>query len=229
MQRFAIYFTPSPESALAQAAAAWLGRDMYHKEMYPLPEIPGLTEERVQTLLQSPRHYGFHATLKPPFRLKPGCSPVMLEKRLEAFAASASAFILPPLRIELMSRFFCLRLEEPPKLIAMAANIVQAFDDLRQEPDAAELQKRRAAGLSANQEAMLQAWGYPYVLDEYRFHLTLTGRVQDQTEQEVLAAELAKRFPAPLLERLPFDSLALFVEEDKKPLRALARYPLRTT
>ncbi|NLZ17621.1 MAG: hypothetical protein GX087_07810, partial [Desulfobulbaceae bacterium] len=95
MQRFAIYFTPAPESDLAQAAATWLGRDIFNQGIYHLPEVHGLAKERVQALLQSPRHYGFHATLKPPFRLKPGCNAVMLEKRMETFAASESAFILP--------------------------------------------------------------------------------------------------------------------------------------
>ena len=47
-------------------------------------------------------------------------------------------------------------------------------------PGAAELERRRKAGLSAAQEKMLLRWGYPYVLDEFRFHLTLTGRLQPE-------------------------------------------------
>ncbi len=226
MQRFAIYFTPAPESALAQAAAAWLGRDIYGNTLHALPAIPGITEERTQALLQAPRHYGFHATIKPPFRLKPGRTVEELQLGLEDFAARTSAFTLPPLHITMMGGFFCLRLQEPPALLALAAAVVRGFDDLREAPAAAELEKRRASGLSPNQEAMLLAWGYPYVLDEYRFHLTLTGPVHDLAEQKILARELESRFPSSLLDGLHCDALSLFGEEDAAPLRCLARYPL---
>ena len=42
MQRFAIYFTPAPETPLAQAAAAWLGRDIWGAARLPLPSVPGI-------------------------------------------------------------------------------------------------------------------------------------------------------------------------------------------
>lgn len=226
MQRFAIYFSPAPETPLARAAAAWLGRDIRGKELQPLPVVSGLDPARLDRLLQSPRHYGFHATLKPPFVLKPGSCAEDLDKRLHTHAAGLSAFMLPQLKLALLGNFFCLVTQEPPALQKIAADLVRDFDDLRRPPTAMELEKRRAAGLSPNQEAMLQAWGYPYVLDEFRFHLTLTGPVTDPKERERVAEELERRFPAALLQGICFDALSLFREENARPLHCLARYPL---
>lgn len=227
MPRFAIYFTPAPESPLAQAAASWLGRDIWANPVSSRPPLSGLTTQRIHTLLQAPRHYGFHATVKPPFRLASGKTATELHRRLQAFAAKASAFTLPPLHLTMMGHFFCLRLQEPPALLALAAGVVRGFDDLRQPPTLEELNKHRAPGLTAHQETMLQAWGYPYVLDEFRFHLTLTGPVTDPKEQQYIADELERHFPAGVLEELSFDTLSLFMEEDSQPLRCIARYPLR--
>ena len=226
MQRFAIYFTPAPETPLAQAAAAWLGRDIWGNDLCPLPDIPGLDPAQLNSLLHSPRHYGFHATLKPPFVLKPGFCPADLDTRLQAYAATLSTFMLPPLKLALLGNFFCLRTQESSALQRLAANLVRDFDDLRQPPTVMELEKRRVAGLSPNQEAMLQVWGYPYVLDELRFHLTLTGPVIDPKERELVADALEHCFPAELLQGLCFDALSLFVEENSQPLRCIARYSM---
>ena len=35
------------------------------------------------------------------------------------------------------------------------------------------------ADLDPAQRAMLEAWGYPYVLDTFKFHITLTGNLAD--------------------------------------------------
>ncbi len=227
MQRFAIYFTPAPETPLAQAAAAWLGRDIWGAARLPLPSVPGIDAGRLHSLLQGPRHYGFHATLKPPFVLKPEGCVADLDTRLHTYAAAAPVITLPPLQLARLDTFFCLRTKEPSELKRLAAGLVRDFDDFRQPPTAKELEKRRAAGLSANQEAMLQAWGYPYVLDEFRFHLTLTGSITDLKEQQCVAGELERRFPGALLQGLRFDALSLFMEENFQPLRCIARYTMQ--
>jgi uncharacterized protein DUF1045 len=59
----------------------------------------------------------------------------------------------------------------------LAADCVTRFDRFRAPMTADEKARRTAAGLSAAQSANLERWGYPYVLDEFRFHMTLTGRI----------------------------------------------------
>ena len=70
----------------------------------------------------------------------------------------------------------------------LAATLVAGMDDFRALPDDAELARRRAAGLSPAQEVLLQKWGYPYVMDEFRFHLTLSGRLDDDTISTLMPA-----------------------------------------
>jgi len=74
------------------------------------------------------------------------------------------------------------------------------------------LARRRQAPLTPEQDRLLLAWGYPWVLDHFQFHLSLTGPL-GQCSPEVKAALLASaqaRF-----ETLPgcrFAHIALFTE-----------------
>jgi hypothetical protein len=76
-----------------------------------------------------------------------------------------------------------------------------------------ELARRRRKGaLSIQEDALLVRWGYPYVLDRYRFHLSLTGDLNGVPLDTVQRLERAAR---DTFERLPacrFDSLALYAE-----------------
>ena len=58
----------------------------------------------------------------------------------------------------------------------------------RAPPDEAELARRRQAKLSPRQEANLARWGYPYVFEEWRFHVTLTRRLSPEEREVVLPA-----------------------------------------
>lgn len=225
MIRLAIYYSPDPQSPLARAAAGWLGRDI-GEAVLPRPVVPGLAEARLIEIIDAPFHYAFHGTIKPPFRLVPGVTVEEVAKRLKDFAAGRKPCILPPLELSCMHDFFCLRPSQPcPQLNTLAAQAVQCFDDFRQRPSPEELAKRRKAGLTPQQENMLLTWGYPYVMDEFRFHLTLTGKVRDEREKEILRRELHKRFPERILHDLPFAGLSLFLETGGTPMRFVDFFP----
>ena len=227
MRRFAIYFTPSAGSALASQASLWLGRSNRSTKITTTPQVSGISEKRMGELLKAPRHYGFHGTLKPPFRVHHNVSAELIGNRIAAFASSRHAFTLPALKLDLMDGFFCLRPgEDCEALSQLAAETVQFFDDLRLPPDKDELHKRRAPGLTAEQETMLLAWGYPYVMSEFRFHLTLTGRTRDAKEQELLHNALSNFFHEQLLSAMTFDSLSLFIESDGEPMYCISSHPL---
>lgn len=214
--RVAIYFVPSAESPLAQAAEQWLGRDNFGNRVVRSSEIfAGLSSETVEELTKTPRHYGFHATIKPPFHLAEGVSVTMITNRLARFCADRTPFLLPPLRLDWMAGFFCLRpvrLCQP--LDALAAEAVQQFDDLRRSPTGTEIERRRQQGLSERQEKMLLRWGYPYVMEEFRCHFTLTGRVTDCSEKERVAAALTTLFSPDVLGESLFTHLSLSLEEE---------------
>jgi putative phosphonate metabolism protein len=209
--RYAVYWAPEPATELARFGAHWLGRDAETGQAASAlaPGLPASWERATEEA----RHYGFHATLKPPFRLRDGYTEAALDAALEALCAELAAIDGVTFRLSALDGFLALvpgsRL---PELSDLARRCVIALDEFRAPADAAELARRRAAGLTARQEAMLTRWGYPYVLEEFRFHLTLTRRLSQETGAEIV------NFLAPHAEHacavpLGIASLCLFVQE----------------
>lgn len=169
--RVAIYWAPELDDPLHAAGSAWLGRDAETAARVAQPAIPGLAE-----ITADPRGYGLHATLKPPFRL--GTSYPAFIAEAARWAAGLVPFTLPPLAVRDLKGFLALRETAPcPALHALADAAVAALDHHRAPPSEAELARRRKAPLSARHEALLQRWGYPYVMEEWQFHITLTHRM----------------------------------------------------
>lgn len=176
-ERFAIYYT-APATELAARGAGWLGYDIATGDLCEQPE--GLSE-----LTDTPSRYGFHATLKPPFYLADGQSLADLARAARTLTLALPAFELPALHVSGLGRFLALTTTDTPALHALAAACVQELDSFRAPPSDAELARRRSKGLTDRQEALLARWGYPYVLDEFRFHMTLTDRLDPATRDAV--------------------------------------------
>jgi putative phosphonate metabolism protein len=176
--RFAVYFVPGPDTALYRFGAAVLGYDCYTGEPVAHPRDLDLTEAEWTALTAEPRNYGFHATLKAPFRLRGEFDPGDLLAELRKLAASISTIPALEPTVELISGFVAIVPTAPsPALDRLAAACVNAFDRFRLPMTPQERARRAAAGLSQSQTANLDRWGYPYVFEEFRFHMTLTGRV----------------------------------------------------
>jgi hypothetical protein len=194
----------------------------------PRPSIPGFTLKQLNALTAEPRRYALHATLKAPFALASGCDVRALCAELAAFASSCEGFVMPPLRLAPIGRrFLALMPAEPcPPLDALAARCVTSFDHFRRPPAPDELSRRRAAGLDSVEEANLRRWGYPYVLDRFRFHVTLTGAL-DPASLERLRQPLAALFAPATREPMPITDIALFRESAPgRPFTLVARFPL---
>jgi putative phosphonate metabolism protein len=171
--RVAVYYAPRPDDALFAAGAAWLGRDPHSGAPVPHPDIPNIAQVTAE-----PRRYGFHATLKPPMRLTEGCRWSDVVAAAGELAERTAAFDLPPLAVADVFGFLALRETVPsPPLQALADDCVERLDPFRAPTTEAELARRRRAGLSPPQDAMLVRWGYPYVFDTWFFHMTLTRRL----------------------------------------------------
>jgi putative phosphonate metabolism protein len=225
--RYAVYFTLEPASALARFGAAWLGHDAAADQSVAQPAVAGIDRERLQAITAEPRRYGFHATLKPPFALAEGTDAAELDEAVRAFAGDFPAFAAPPLRLARLAGFWALTLSEPcPAMDLLAALCVSELDRFRAPPPPEEVARRRRAGLSSAQEALLARWGYPYVMEEFRFHMTLTSRL-DGGEGDAVGLALA-----PLVEpfcRMPvrIDALSLFRQDRRDArFRLLCRYTL---
>jgi putative phosphonate metabolism protein len=222
--RYAIYYTPAQDDALVRRAAAWLGRDAFTDQAIERPRLDGLEGLDLDALTRSPRGYGFHATLKAPFERAPERSEAELIAFAEDFATRQPAFTAP-LAVASLGRFIALRLAaDCPQMRALHTACVRDFDPFRAPLSDFDLARRRKAPLTAEQDARLVAWGYPYVFEDFRFHMTLTGAVRDPAVAERLIPALKTHF-ADLEGPHPFDSVALFKQDDRAaPFRVLARF-----
>ena len=173
--RFAIYFVPAADSALYRFGAAVLGYDCYTGEAVARSQAG---ETDWAALTAEPRRYGFHATLKAPFRLRGEYGEADLIAQMRALAASVVESPRLEPTVDLIAGFVAIVPQaHSPALDRLAADCVTRFDRFRAPMTADETARRTAAGLSDAQAANLERWGYPYVLDEFRFHMTLTGRI----------------------------------------------------
>jgi hypothetical protein len=197
--RAALYWVPALDDPLYQAGVAWLGRDAETAAQVTQPAIAGIAE-----LTADPRRYGLHATLRPPMRLATGWEE--FRAAAQAIASVSRRFFLPPLELCDLGGFIALRSVAPSApLRALADRCVTGTERHRLRPDAAELARRRAADLSARQDSLLEAYGYPYVLDEWVFHVTLTRRLD--------GPEMARMMPCAAAHFAPVLALARAVED----------------
>ncbi|RUM98536.1 DUF1045 domain-containing protein [Pseudaminobacter arsenicus] len=212
--RYAIYYTPAPDDALACTAASWLGRDPFTGAMKPAVAVGTLTAAEVAFHTASARRYGFHATLKAPFWLAEGESEDRLCQALATYAESVSAVVLPRLVVGQIDGFLALVSEAPsPELHQFAGDIVAAFDRFRAPLSEQEIARRNPDTLSPAEVRNLCQWGYPHVFDSFRFHMTLTGRLTAEQSPRLRGA-IAEIFAQALAEPFSVDGLALFVEPE---------------
>ncbi len=206
-QRVALYWAPEPADPLAQAGHSWLGRDPERGAQVPQLPIDGLPDATA-----APGVYGFHATLRPPMRLSTGWEEFI--QAAHALASSVEPFDLPPLQVADMDGFLALReTTASPELHSLADTCVRCTDMHRLRPDAAELARRRASRLSPRQEEMLLRWGYPYVMQDWRFHMTLSRRL-DSAEMTRLRPAAEAHFAAGLAVPRRVDSVAVFTQHN---------------
>ena len=215
--RYAVYLAPPPDGELWRFGSQVLGRDADSGESLDGFAPVGYDAEAWRSLVAEPRRYGFHATLKAPFRLNPAWSLRDLEARIATLARKIEPFDAGLLRISRLPvgdgrAFVALRPEKPStELARLEAGVVRKLDPLRAPLTAAEVARRAPERLSPRQRYYLDAWGYPYVLDEFRLHFTLTGATPDyEAIVTKLEPEFESRVPSPTLR---VDALALFAQD----------------
>lgn len=222
MKRFAIYYAPEP-GRFADTAAAWLGWDIAQGApvLQPTPDLPRPLAE----VTAEPRKYGFHATLKPPFRLADGVTPADLAQATAHLAASLAPLELPGLQMINLEGFLALTpLGDTTALQTFAAEIVRTLDPYRAALTQAEIARRRPERLSPRQRYLLATYGYPYVMEQFQFHLTLTGPL-DEDETAVTKAA-ANHFAGMIPKPFRIRGLCLCGEDFQGRFHLLHRYAL---
>ena len=214
MTRYAIYFVPGANSAIWQFGCSALGYDSQSRNTVPFHDHPFYQQAAARDWTTDPRRYGFHATLKPPFELASGTTIEALQDKAQDFVRQRQSFQLDALQVSAIGNFVALvPAEASAKLNQLAADCVETFEPFRAPLSAADRDKRLKSPLSERQISNLDQWGYPYVFGEFRFHMTLTGRLPDETKPEAIAAltELYERTSTPV----SIDGIAICEQPDR--------------
>ncbi len=226
--RFAIYFAPDPASALWRFGSSILSYDA-SLALGCDPLVPTFwTEDEWWDRTEEPRRYGFHATLKAPFHLRDGAHEDELFAAFDLFAAQQKPFVIEGLRVCCLGTFVALvPVGETGKISRLAAKAVRNFDALRAPLSEADLARRLSSPLSERQQQYLQEWGYPYVFEDFRFHMTLTGPLVPE-ECAKAEGELKSLFAACVGQGpVAVDSIALFRQDRRDGrFRIVRRAPL---
>ena len=218
--RYAVYFAPDRHSPWRTFGAHWLGRDEHDSGVLAQPLLENISLIDLERITHEPRRYGFHATLKAPFRLASGHDETSLVSRMSALALKLKPVALSPLKVTTLGNFNAFvaltshAAGEYPHadLLALAAACVTEIDDLRAPLTQQELARRHSTALDARQMELLNLYGYPHVLERFRFHMTLTGPVEASIAQQVMRAVAPKIVQLNADAPLWLDRLCLFVE-----------------
>jgi hypothetical protein len=186
--RYAVYYVPRADEPLGDYGAAVLGYDLNSgADVAHAPALQGLAFDWRQST-ETPRRYGFHATLRAPFHLAPGTDQARLLDVAAVAARALEPLTLGPLAVTAVDDFIALTpVQAPAALAEFERRLLEAFEPCRAAPTAGEL-ARRNVGLSAREQELMARWGYPFVLDQFRFHMTLSGRLGGAELHEALAA-----------------------------------------
>ncbi|MFN3671046.1 MAG: DUF1045 domain-containing protein [Bosea sp. (in: a-proteobacteria)] len=214
--RYALYYAPPAETALWRFGSAVLGYDAVTAEDIAFAVPQACDPAAWAELTAEPRRYGFHATLKAPFELALGRSEAQLRAFSHNLAASLNPVALTGLSVSALGSFIALTPSQPSAALQqMAYQIVQAFEPFRAPLGSEDLARRLRAPLTPAQRAYLEAYGYPYVGDAFRFHMTLTGSLPaDQVAPVRTALEAAFRQNVPA-GPVAIDRLALYRQETR--------------
>lgn len=221
MKRYAVYYAPEA-GPFAQAAATWLGWDPATGRAVAQPDL-GLD---LAAMTADPRKYGFHGTIKPPFRLAQGVSATDLGAAIGQLAKTLPTIDCVGLQMLELEGFLALVPQGNTSALGdLAAQVVARLDSLRAPLTAAELARRKPDQLTPRQRELLALYGYPYVMEEFRFHLTLSGHLSPADHAALLPLAIA-HFTPHLPHPFRIDTLCLFGESEDGRFHLLHRYPL---
>lgn len=223
--RYAIYYAPETNSKLANFGSSWLGWDAEQGRKVDHPAYSDLPIP-VSEITSTPHKYGFHGTLKAPFHLANGYEVAELDAAAQDLASSISTFEIPHIKLAELGRFLAI---VPAKACKPLSNLAEAcvrkLDGFRATPSEAYLARRRQANLTETQDAMLMRWGYPYVMSEFRFHLTLSGALNPD-HIPAIKGRITQELSDTLNNPLPVKDICLFREAEDGHFHIVKRYPL---
>jgi hypothetical protein len=217
-QRYGVFYTPA--GAFAKAGAQWLGWDLATAQPVDEPDL---------SIVKRPQKYGFHGTIKPPFFLVNGKTLADLEAAFATLCSDLKSVSLADLSPACLGSFVALvPTGEMDALATLAGRVVSELDPFRAPASDAELLRRRKSKLTPAQDAHLMKWGYPYVFDQFKFHMTLSGnltRERQNAVQDQAKSVFASVIPSPFV----IDALSLVGERLDGNFELITRQSLGKT
>jgi hypothetical protein len=213
--RYAVYLAPA--GPYRETGSRWLGR--CEDSGLALARAPQ-DDPRIDAWTAAPRHYGLHATLKPPFRLAAGTRASALDAAMRRLARAQTPFAAP-LELRALRGFlaWCQAGDAHAqasmalaRMQALADHAVRDLDEFRAPPTPAEIARRKPDTLTPRQRQMLEQWGYPYVLDTFTFHMTLTGHLSEMDLAQAQQALRDRGADAAQLPPMPVQAASIYVQ-----------------
>jgi hypothetical protein len=153
--------------------------------------------------------------LKAPFSLAQDSALNQLQAAFAHVALAVTSPIVLDVEVAQIGNFLALvPVRRNVGLHALADDCVRQLHACAAPLPQSELARRRQGNLSERQERMLQQWGYPHVMEEFQFHMTLTGSLDGLSASECsdLMAH-ARQWFAPLCSQgLQVDAVSWFAE-----------------
>jgi len=232
-KRVAIYFLPKKNSSLENFGKNLLGRDINKKKKISLTRRQkyfinrGFTYfDELKDYCEQPAKYGFHATLKAPFRLKRNVKTKNFYDVISHIAAQHSRFKIKGLKIAYSKKFTFITSRKPNKLLINLENdLVKHLDTFRAELNKTEIKKRIPDSLTFKQNKYLKEWGYPFVFDQFKFHMTLMNQNNNKlsNKQKLELEKLIYKISNNVIE---FNEISLLGENKNGHFEEIKRFKL---
>ena len=203
--------------------SSWLGWDTISGQPASQPEAGSAV--KIQEITDAPRKYGLHATIKAPFRLANNVTVLELEQQFKILCGSIKPIVFN-LKLSELSGFFALTpTVKNTELRELHTKVVCELDEFRAPPTKDELIKRRRNQLTAEQDQNLIKWGYPYIFEDFYFHITLTGKIPEDFRNKV-KDEIENFFQPVLQQKINLSELALVGEAKDGNFYVIRQMPL---
>lgn len=229
--RYALSYVPEKGSLLADFGRTWLGRDIDSQEFFEQPVVNGISVSRLAELTHWRRSDGLHGVLKPPFQINPGSSTNGFLDTAHLFAKFLKPVEIPQLEVNVIGKFIALTPTIASRdLVSLASECVRVFEGFRQPVNANMDRRYRQEKLTVYQNRMLKHWGYPYVMEEFRFFIPLTDRIEDDQERADCTAAITALSKKAIRNPVHIRHLTVLAQDSRRdPMGIVERIPFGRT
>ena len=231
--RYAIYYAPPKESSLEEFGRYWFGWDPLNAKLINNKQrINYLNRFGIKNLKNIDKNvliakkYGFHGTLIPPFKLNKNYSTNKLFKKTDEIAKKFKKFKFYKFKLKKINNFYAFVQNKKNSNINKISNrLVKELFKFRSPLTKKEIDKRNPSKLSKLQLNILHKWGYPYLMSEFKFHMTIASEVTgNKLYFELKKIEKNKKII--LNEINNFDKIYIFGENQKGMFENLENFSL---